>query len=202
MVLAFGAAGAAGAQSLTFEHYYPNRVEETLVFDYATSAEGTAQWTYAGTMTRSPAGSETHNALTYQTLIHATEGLPDFYPKEWKTYHRETGEGLYTGQMNDQGALEEYLEFPITAESGERWTAQSEFWESETAVVLPETETAIGIFEQCIRVERVRHDHPSGQTLTNSTTYCPGVSAVYSIVEHRTEEFRSVTEIELVEIQP
>ncbi|HSH43539.1 MAG TPA: hypothetical protein VK973_15570, partial [Arenicellales bacterium] len=104
--------GAAAAQSMSFEPYYPNRAEQTLVFRYTTSAEGAQQQTYSGTLTRSPAAPETLAGTTYQTVLHTTSGLPDFYPGRWKSYHRETAEGLYSGQLDDAGRLEQYLEFP------------------------------------------------------------------------------------------
>lgn len=189
------------AQSMTFEDYYPNRVNQVLVFEYSTAAEGETQQSFEGTLTRSPAAPETRDGRTYQTVENTTDGLPDFYPKRWKSYHRETADGLYSGQPNEAGEVEEYIEFPAAAEPGEPWEVASEFWESETFFLAPRVETAAGTFENCILVERVREDAPSGQSLTNATTYCPGVSAVHSIVEHIAPAFRSVKEIRLVEIQ-
>jgi hypothetical protein len=192
---------AAAAQSMSFEPYYPNRAEQTLVFDYTTSAEGAQQQTYSGTLTRSPAAPESRGGVTYQTVRHTTSGLPDYYPRRWKSYHRETAEGLYSGQLDDNGRLEQHLEFPASAEPGEEWNISSEFWDSQAFYLVPRAETEAGTFENCIRVERLREDAASGQTLTNTTTYCPGVSAVHSTVEHIAPEFRSVTEMRLKEIR-
>lgn len=191
----------AAAQSMSFQAYYPHRVNETLVFDYSTAAEGEMQRSYTGTLTRSPAGPETRNGVTYQTVEHVTEGLPDFYPKRWKTYHRVTEDGLYSGQLNDAGEIEEYLEFPVSAEPGETWSSQSAFWGSESFARVPRVETEAGTFADCIRVERVRRDEASGQRLTNTATYCPGLSAVRSSVEHVAPSVRSVTELNLIEVQ-
>lgn len=203
LLLAIGVAiPAAGlAQSMTFEKYYPNRVNQVLVFEYSTAAEGETQQSFEGKLTRSPAAPETRNGRTYQTVENTTEGLPDFYPKRWKSYHRETGDGLYSGQPNEAGEIEEYIEFPAAAEPGEQWEAAPDFWETETFSLIPRVETAAGTFENCILVERLREDAPSGQTLTNTTTYCPGVSAVRSTIEHVAPALRSVTEIRLVEVQ-
>lgn len=193
---------AAGmAQSMSFERYYPNRVNQALVFEYSAVAEGERQQSYEGSLTRAPAGRETRDGATYDTVEHTTEGLPEFYPRRWKTYHRESEDGLYSGQLNESGRVEEYLEFPASAEPGESWGNQSAFWQSESFALVPRVETGAGTFENCIRVERFREDQPSGQKLTNTTTYCPGVSAVHSTVEHVAREFRSVTELSLVEVR-
>ncbi|MDZ7839875.1 MAG: hypothetical protein U5R46_03505 [Gammaproteobacteria bacterium] len=188
------------AQSITFEEYYPNRVNEVLVFDYSTAAEGEQQQSYEGRLIRSPAAPETRGGQGYQTIEHVTEGLPEFFPRRWKSYHRESDNGLYSGQLNESGALDEYLEFPDSAEPGEPWDVMSAFWESQTVSLVPRVETAAGTFENCIRVERFREDASSAQKLTNTTTYCPGVSAVRSSIEHVSPAFRSVTEIRLVSI--
>lgn len=193
--------GAAMPQTISLEQYYPNRVNQVLVFEYATAAEGEQQQSYEGTLTRSPAGPETRGGVTYETVEHATRGLPEFYPRRWKSYHRETEDGLYTGELNDAGEVEEYLELPASAEPGEPWAARSAFWESQTLAVVPRVETSAGTMENCIRVERFREDAASGQTLANNTIYCPGVSAVRSTVEHVAPEFRSVTEFNLLEIR-
>lgn len=201
VAISFMLCNAAAAQSISFESYYPNRAEQTLVFEYTTSAEGAQQQTYGGTLTRSPAAPETLGGVTYQTVEHTTSGLPDYYPRRWKSYHRETAEGLYSGQLDDTGRLEQYLELPASAEPGEQWDVASEFWDSQAIYLVPRAETGAGTFENCIRVERLREDAASGQTLTNTTTYCPGVSAVHSTVEHIAADFRSVTEMRLVEIR-
>ena len=104
--------------------------------------------------------------------------------------------------MNDAGQVEEHLELPATAEAGEPWPVRSQFWETETIVPVPRVETAAGTFENCIRVDRARREQASEQMLINTTTYCPGVSAVRSTVEHVLPDFRSVTELELIEIRP
>lgn len=193
--------GVATAQSMTLEKYYPHRVNRVLVFEYATAAEGEQRQSYEGTLTRSVAGPETRDGVTYQTVEHTTRGLPDFYPRRWKTYHRETEEGLYSGQRNESGALEEYLELPASAEPGEPWDARSAFWERQTLTLVPRVETPAGTLENCIRVERFREEAASGQTLTNNTVYCPDLSAVRSTVEHVAPEFRSVTELSLIEVR-
>lgn len=193
--------GAVMSQSITLEKYYPHRAERVLVFEYTTVAEGEQQQSYRGTLTRSPAGPETRDGVTYQTVAHTTRDLPDFYPRRWKTYHRETADGLYSGQLNDAGQMEEYLELPASAEPGEPWDAPSAFWESQTLSLVPRVETAAGTLENCIRVGRFREDAASGQTLANHTVYCPDVSAVRSTVEHVAPEFRSVTELELTEVR-
>lgn len=192
---------AALAQSITFEEYYPNRVNEVLVFEYSTAAEGEQQQSYEGRLIRSPAAPETRSGQGYQTIEHVTEGLPDFFPRRWKSYHRESGNGLYSGQLNENGSLEEYLEFPESAEPGEPWDVMSAFWESQSVSLVPRVETPAGTFENCILVKRAREDSSSGQSLTNTTTYCPGVSAVHSSIEHVSPAFRSVTEIRLIEIR-
>lgn len=203
LLLAFGilVPVSAMAQSTTFESYYPNRVKQTLVFDYSLVAEGEEQRSYEGTLTRSPAPRETRGGVGFQVVEHTTKGLPDFYPKRWKSYHRETDDGLYSGHLDETGRIEEYLELPASAEPGEPWEPGSAFWESETFAPMPRVETAAGTYENCIRVQRFREDKPGSQTLTNITTYCPGVSAVHSTVEHVSPALRSVTEFRLVEIR-
>lgn len=203
LLLAIGVAipATALAQSMTFEDYYPNRVNQVLVFEYSTAAEGETQQSFEGTLTRSPAAPETRDGRTYQTVENTTEGLPDFYPERWKSYHRETEDGLYSGQPNEAGEIEEYIEFPAAAAPGEPWEAASEFWETETFSLVPRVETAAGTFENCILVERIREDAWSGQAVTYTTTYCPGVSAVRSTMEHVAPAFRSVTEISLIEVR-
>lgn len=203
LLVAIGlAVPAAGlAQSMTFEEYYPHRVNQVLVFEYSAAAEGESQQSFEGTLTRSPAAPETRDGVTYQTVENTTEGLPDFYPKRWKSYHRETGDGLYSGRPNDAGEIEEYIEFPAEAEPGEPWEVASQFWETQILSLVPRVETAAGTFEDCILVERTREDAASGQALNNTTTYCPGVSAVRSIIEHVAPAFRSVTAINLIEVR-
>jgi hypothetical protein len=191
----------AAAQTISFERYYPHRVNQVLVFEYSAVAEGEKQQSLVGRLTRSPAAPETHGGLGYQTVEHVTEGLPEYYPRRWKSYHREAPEGLYSGELNEGGTLEEYLEFPAAAEPGESWDVESPFWETQTFVPVPRVETAAGTFEDCIRVERFREDASSGQALTNTTTYCPGVSAVHSSIEHVAPAFRSVSELRLLEIR-
>lgn len=192
---------AAMAQSITLEKYYPHRVNRVLVFEYTTAAEGEQRQSYEGTLTRSVAGPETRDGVTYQTVEHTTRGLPDFYPRRWKTYHRETEDGLYSGQLNESGALEEYLELPASARPGEPWDARSLFWERQTLSLVPRVETPAGTLENCIRVERFREEASSRQTLTNNTIYCPGLSAVRSTVEHVAPKIRSVTELSLIEVR-
>jgi len=189
------------ARAMTFEAYYPQRANKTLVFEYSSAGEGTTKQLFKGTLTRSPAGPETRGGIAYQTVEHVTSGLPEFFPKRWKTYHRATDNGLYSGQLNDSGEVEAYLEFPVSAEPGKPWPVESAFWDTESFSLVPRVETPAGTFENCIRVERSREDPASGQTLTNNTTYCSGVSAVHSMVEHRAQDFRSVTEMRLVEIR-
>lgn len=201
LVLACLVPAAAAAQSTTFEDYYPTRVKQVLVFDYSLAAEGEKQRSYQGTLTRSPGAPETHDGVTYQVVEHTTRGLPDFYPARWKSYHRETEDGLYTGHLDDAGRIEEYLEFPASAEPGEPWATGSAFWEAQTFAPMPRVETAAGTFEHCIRVERFREDAPGDQTLSNTTTYCPGLGAVHGTVEHVSPMLRSVTEFRLVEIR-
>lgn len=193
--------GVAGAQTMSFEAYYPNRVQHELVFEYTTSAEGDAQWTYSGTLIRTPSAPETRNGQGYQTVTHTTQGLPSFYPRRWKTYHQETAQGLYSGQLNEAGELEAYLEFPAAAEPGEPWPAGSDFWGVQIATPVPRKTTAAGTFERCVRVERRRQDRPASQSLRQITTYCPDLGAVQSRMEHRTPVVRSVTEFKLTNIR-
>lgn len=190
------------AQTLTFESYYPNRVEKTLVFDYSSTGEGSAEWSYQGTLIRIPSDPTTRNETTYQTITHTTRGLPEPFPQIWQTYHRETKEGLYTGQLREDGQLEEYLEFPLHAQAGEPWVANSEFWDEETPTPVLEVETNGGTFEDCVRVDRFRKDPAKDQTLTNSTTYCPNVGSVHDVLELRLPNFHSITEMKLKEIRP
>jgi hypothetical protein len=192
----------AFAQTLTFESYYPHRAEKTLIFDYSSIGEGAVDWTYRGTLTRTPSDPATRQDTAYQTITHTTEGLPEFFPKEWQTLHRETKDGLYTGQLGQDGQMEEHLEFPVRAQAGEAWSTPSEFWDTETPRPVARVETDAGTFENCVRVDRYRKDPAQDQTLTNATTYCPDVGPVHDVVELRLPNFHSITELKLKGIQP
>lgn len=195
----------AAAQTMTFETYYPNRVDKVLIFDYSSTADGVSKWSYQGTLTRLPSDPDTRDNRTYETVIHATQGLPDFFPKEWQTFHRETDRGLYTGQLGQDGQMEEHLEFPIEAEAGKPWPGGSDFWETETATPVAKVDTAAGSFEGCVRVERYRQDEGEGaatRILTNATTYCPDIGSVHDVVELHLPDFHSITELKLKEIKP
>lgn len=190
------------AQTLTFESYYPNRVEKTLVFDYSSTGRGATDWSYQGTLSRTPSDPATRESTTYQTITHVTEGLPEFFPREWQTFHRETKDGLYTGQLAQDGQMEEHLEFPLEAQTGEPWRSPSEFWDTEIPTPVPIVKTDAGTFENCIRVDRYRRDSPKDQTVTNATTYCPGVGSVHDVVELLLPGFQSINELKLKEIRP
>lgn len=195
-------AATVHAQTLTFEPYYPNRVERTLVFNYSSTGRGATDWSYQGTLSRTTSDPATRDSTIYQTITHVTEGLPEFFPQEWQTFHRETKDGLYTGQLAQDGQMEEHLEFPLEAQAGEPWRTPSEFWDTEIPTPVAKVETDAGAFENCLRVDRYRRDSPNDQTMTNATTYCPGLGSVHDVVELLLPGFQSITELKLKEIQP
>lgn len=197
----------AFAQSLTFEAYYPNRVEATLVYDYSSNSTGLAKWSYRGTMTKIPSASELINGQEFQVVIQKTHDLPDHFPKEWKAYYRETSDGLYIGQLSSDGRLDETLEFPIAANPDEPWKSKSSFWLQELPELLPIVDTALGKLENCLQVTRTKDIDIPKSTLRDVSVYCPGIGLVHSIIENiapkteSTPEFRSTTEIKLIEVK-
>ncbi len=190
-------ASAVLARDLTFEPYYPNRMTRIQVYDYLSTAEGESTWRYEGRLVRRPGGERTRDGSSYDTVIHRAEGLPDFFPAEWITWHRETGEGLFTAQENKAGQLDETLEFPASAIAGESWDAPASFWAEEIPEPVARLETAVGTLEDCVVVRRGNRDERRGQTLTNTTTYCAGHGAVREVTELVTPEVRSVTTVRL-----
>ncbi len=190
------------AQTLTFGDYYPHRISATQVYDYVSTAEGESSWRYQGQLVRRAAGAEERDGKRYETIVHRSKNLPDFFPTEWKTFHRESEAGLYTAQLDKAGRLDETLEFPDSAEPGEPWTpTQASFWSREVPEPVDTVETGAGAFERCVKVSRRNEDTEQEQVLTNVTTYCPGVGAVLERTEFIAPGVTTVTEVRLVEIQ-
>ena len=190
-------------QALTFETLYPHRISGTQVYDYVSTAEGESPWRYEGQLIRQAAGTETRDGQRYQTVVHRSKDLPDFFPTEWKTFHRESDDGLYTAQLDKAGRLDETLEFPASAEAGEPWASMSSsFWSREVPERVDTVETGAGVFERCVRVSRRNEDAENEQVLTNVTTYCPGVGAVHELTAFVAPGVKTATEVRLVEIRP